>query len=108
VGTYYQGRADIADGHRALFNGFVKGTELADSILSIRFYGQDTVVVTSRGDTYKGERKSPEDLSKTQTYTIIRQDGRWQIAAFHNTQRKNVMERISFLYDPATKPAAER
>ncbi|MEV6431019.1 SgcJ/EcaC family oxidoreductase [Nocardia sp. NPDC051463] len=108
VGTYYQGRSDIAGGHRALFDGFVKGTKLADSILGIRFYGPDTAVVTSRGDTYKGDPKSPEDLSKTQTYTMVRQDGRWLIAAFHNTQRKNVMERISFLYDPDTKPAAER
>ncbi|WP_328408250.1 SgcJ/EcaC family oxidoreductase [Nocardia sp. NBC_00403] len=108
VGTYYQGRADIAEGHRALFDGFVNGTKLADSILGIRFYGPDTAVVTSRGDTYKGDPKSPEDLSKTQTYTMVRQDGRWLIAAFHNTQRKNVMERISFLYDPDTRPAAER
>ncbi|MFD0361959.1 SgcJ/EcaC family oxidoreductase [Nocardia sp. GCM10030253] len=108
MGTYYQGRTDIAEGHRALFGGFVKGTELADSILGIRFYGSDTAVVTSRGDTYKGDRKSPEDLSKAQTYTVVRQDGHWRIAAFHNTQRKNVMERISFLYDPDTRPAAER
>ncbi|WP_433197715.1 SgcJ/EcaC family oxidoreductase [Nocardia sp. CA-107356] len=108
VGTYYQGRTDIVDGHRALFNGFKKGTKLEDSILSIRFYGTDTAVVTSRGDTYRDEPDQPADLSKTQTYTIVRQDGRWLIAAFQNTQRKNVMERISFLYDPATRPAAER
>lgn len=108
VGTYYQGRADIVEGHRALFKGFKKGTELTDSILGIRFYGPDTAVVTSRGDTYKGDPKQPEELSKTQTYTVVRQDGRWLIAAFQNTQRKNVMERISFLYDPATRPAAER
>ncbi|WP_433681979.1 SgcJ/EcaC family oxidoreductase [Nocardia sp. CA-119907] len=108
VGTYYQGRTDIIEGHRALFAGFKKGTKLTDSILGIRFYGTDTAIVTSRGDTYTDDPKQPADLSKTQTYTIVRQDGRWLIAAFQNTQRKNVMERISFLYDPATRPAAER
>ncbi|WP_433600687.1 hypothetical protein ACQPXH_02245 [Nocardia sp. CA-135953] len=30
------------------------------------------------------------------------------IAAFQNTQRENVTERISFLYDPTTRPATER
>ncbi|MET8872507.1 SgcJ/EcaC family oxidoreductase [Nocardia sp. NPDC004604] len=108
VGTYYQGRTDIIEGHRALFAGFKKGTKLTDSILGIRFYGTDTAVVTSRGDTYQDDPTQPADMSKTQTYTIVRQDGRWLIAAFQNTQRKNVMERISFLYDPATRPAAER
>ncbi|THA76138.1 SgcJ/EcaC family oxidoreductase [Streptomyces sp. A0642] len=109
VGTHYQGRQDIADAHRALFDGFVKGTSLADSFLGVRFYGPDTAVVTSRGDTYKEDRPSAADLTKTQTYTLVREgDGHWRIAAFHNTQRKNVMERLSFLWDPATAPEAEK
>ncbi|MEU2256114.1 SgcJ/EcaC family oxidoreductase [Nocardia xishanensis] len=108
VGTYYEGKADLVEAHRALFDGFLKGTELADSYLGIRFYGPDTAVVTSRGDTYKGERKSAGELTKTQTYTLVKQDGRWLIAAFHNTKRGNVMERISFLFAPDTRPAAER
>ncbi|MCX4451507.1 SgcJ/EcaC family oxidoreductase [Streptomyces sp. NPDC087866] len=109
VGTHYQGRQDIADAHRALFDGFVEGTSLADSFLGIRFYGPDTAVVTSRGDTYKGDRPSAADLTKTQTYTLVREgDGHWRIAAFHNTKRQNVMERLSFLWDPATAPEAEK
>ncbi|MEU8345082.1 SgcJ/EcaC family oxidoreductase [Spirillospora sp. NPDC048832] len=109
VGTYYEGREDIVEGHRALFRGFLKGTKLADSFLSVRFYGPSTAVVTSRGDTYKGKAKKPGDLSKTQTYTLVRQDdGVWRIAAFHNTKRQRVMERISFLFAPDTRPAAER
>lgn len=110
VGTHYQGRRDIADAHRALFDGFVKDTRLADSFLGIRFYGPDTAVVTSRGDTYKGGTpKKPSELTKTQSYTLVRQsDHNWRIAAFHNTQRQNVMERLSFLWDSATMPAAEK
>ncbi|MFD8595973.1 SgcJ/EcaC family oxidoreductase [Kitasatospora sp. NPDC059646] len=109
VGTHYQGRRDIADAHRALFAGFVKGTRLADSFLGVRFYGPDTAVVTSRGDTYSGDVPSATELTKTQTYTLVREaDGRWRIAAFHNTKRQNVMERISFLWDPATAPESEK
>ncbi|MCW3818767.1 SgcJ/EcaC family oxidoreductase [Micromonospora sp. DR5-3] len=109
VGTHYQGRRDITESHRALFGGFVKGTKLADSYLDIRFYGPGTAIVTSRGDTYEGQRPQPAELSKTQTYTLVRQDdGTWRIAAFHNTKRQSVMERISFLISPQTRPEAEK
>ncbi|WKX71326.1 SgcJ/EcaC family oxidoreductase [Streptomyces sp. XD-27] len=109
VGTHYQGRRDITQAHRALFGGFLEDTKLADSFLDIRFYGPDTAVVTSRGDTYTGTPKKPGELSKTQTYTLIRQnDHDWRIAAFHNTKRKRVMERVSFLISPDTRPEAEK
>lgn len=107
LGTHYTGRRDLTEAHRALFSGFLKNTELADSFLGVRFYGTDVAIVTSRGDRYEGER--PTELSKTQTYTVVREaDGRWRIAGFHNTQRQTVMERISFLFDPATEPETER
>ncbi|MGW2661428.1 SgcJ/EcaC family oxidoreductase [Nocardia tengchongensis] len=107
LGTHYQGRADLTAAHRALFSGFLKGTKLADSFLDARFYGGNVAIVTTRGDRYDDER--PSELSKTQTYTLVREsDGQWRIAAFHNTQRQPVMERISFLFDSATKPRAER
>ncbi|WP_431683473.1 SgcJ/EcaC family oxidoreductase [Kitasatospora sp. KL5] len=109
LGTHYQGRSDITEAHRALFGGFLKGTKLADSYLGVRFYGPDTAVVTSRGDTYSGKPQKAADLTKTQSYTLVRQGDRsWRIAAFHNTRRQRVMERISFVWDPSTEPEAEK
>lgn len=107
LGTHYAGRRDLTEAHRALFAGFLKGTELADSFLGVRFFGDDVAIVTSRGDRYEDDR--PAELSKTQTYTLVREaDAHWRIASFHNTKRQPVMERVSFLFDPATKPEAER
>ena len=107
VGTYYSGRRDLTEAHRALFSGFLKGSKLADSFLGVRFYGDDVAIVTSRGDRYDGDR--PKELSKTQTYTLVREaDRKWRIASFHNTKRQSVFERVSFLFDPATKPELER
>jgi hypothetical protein len=64
-------------------------------------------VVVGRGDTYK--RMRPTRLSKIQTYTMVREaDGRWRVSAFHNTQRKPVIEKISFLFSPGTLPQAQR
>ncbi|WP_328929353.1 SgcJ/EcaC family oxidoreductase [Streptomyces sp. NBC_00190] len=109
VGSHYEGRSDITEGHRALFEDFVKGTELAASYLDLRFLGKDAAVLTGRGDDYSGSKPGPAELSKVQTYTLVRDtDGTWRIAAFHNTQRHNVMERFSFLYSPATAPKAEK
>ncbi|AYV25283.1 SgcJ/EcaC family oxidoreductase [Streptomyces sp. CJ_13] len=109
VGSHYEGRADITEGHRALFKDFVKGTKLAASYLDLRFLGKDVAVLTGRGDDYSSGKPGLADLSKVQTYTLVRDtDGAWRIAAFHNTQRQNVMERFSFLYSPATAPKAEK
>ncbi|MFJ5549392.1 SgcJ/EcaC family oxidoreductase [Streptomyces sp. NPDC093225] len=109
VGSHYEGRADITAGHKALFRDFVKGTKLAASYLDLRFLGKDAAILTGRGDDYSGDPPKASELSKVQTYTLVRDtDGAWRIAAFHNTQRQDVMERFSFLYSPETAPKAER
>ncbi|MFG2712090.1 SgcJ/EcaC family oxidoreductase [Streptomyces goshikiensis] len=107
VGTRYQGRADIVESHRTLFEKYLKGTRLADEVLDVRFYGPDTAVVTGRGDTYK--RGRPRKLTKIQTYTLVREpDGKWRIAAFHNTKRKPLLEAISFKTAPGLVPSAHQ
>ncbi|MEU3778111.1 SgcJ/EcaC family oxidoreductase [Streptomyces sp. NPDC032472] len=109
IGSHYEGRSDITEGHRALFEDFVKGSKLAASYLDMRFPVKDVALLTGRGDDYTGSKPSVAELSKVQTYTLVRDtDGVWRIAAFHNTQRQNVMERFSFLYSPATAPKAEK
>lgn len=106
MGTHYAGREDIVRSHRALFDGPLEGTRLADSFLGIDLVTDDVAVVTTRGDTYEGAE--PGDLTKVQTYTMVRQaDGSWLIASFHNTQRSPVMERIQFLMEPDSRPSSE-
>lgn len=106
VGTVYHGGEEIGRAHQALFDSFLKGTRLAMKIVDIRFYGPDTAVVVSHGDVYKSK---PKKLGKVQTYTVVRQsDGQWRIAAIQKTKRQNLMEAISFRFQPATKPRATR
>lgn len=103
VGTVYHGRRDIVESHRVLFAWFLKGTKLSMGETHVRYYGSDTAVVTGTGDTYK---RSPGKPTKVQTYTLVRQpDGSWLIAAFHNTQRKPLMEAISFRFAPRLRPS---
>jgi uncharacterized protein (TIGR02246 family) len=107
VGTQYRGRRDIAESHRALWAKFKRGTKLADEISAVRFLGPDTAVVTSRGAVYKG-RKRPAKLNKVQTYTLVRDHGRWLIAAFQNTKHYRWLEAISFKFTPEFIPQARR
>ena len=102
VGTHYRGRADIVASHRALFETFLKGTRLSYELVELHRYGTDTAVVVTRGENAKG---TPKRLTKVQSYTLVREDdGEWRVAAFHNTKRKTLMERISFVFAPATRP----
>jgi uncharacterized protein (TIGR02246 family) len=108
VGTVYRSGADIGRAHQALFDSFLKGTRLSLDILDIRRYGADAAVVLTRGDVAK---KTPRRLGKLATYTVVRNshgaaDGGWRIAAVQKTQRKPLMEAISFRFQPATRPAS--
>lgn len=86
-----------------MFGSFLKGTTLADERIEVRFHGPDAAVVTSRGDIVKGRRRKP--LGKAQTYTLVRTDDGWRIAAFHNTKRRPLLETISARLQPATAPS---
>ncbi|MET7330581.1 SgcJ/EcaC family oxidoreductase [Nonomuraea sp. NPDC005650] len=102
AGTVYRGRDDLAAGHQALFDTVLKGTRMFNELTGVRFYGPATAVVTGKGDV---ARKRPGKLAKVQTYTLVREtDGRWRIAAFHNTRRRPLIEAVSFRYVPASRP----
>jgi uncharacterized protein (TIGR02246 family) len=103
LGTYFRGRREITESHRALWAKFLKGSRLADQILDVRLVGPDAAIVTSRGDTYK--RKRPKKLTKVQTYTLVREhDGQWRIAAFQNTKRKALLEALMSRSAPEKRP----
>jgi uncharacterized protein (TIGR02246 family) len=104
LGTVYHGGTEIGSAHQALFDSFLKGTRLTVDIVEIRRYGSDTAVVVTRGESSKGQ---PKKLGKLATYTVVREtDGEWRIAAVQKTQRKTLMEALTFRMQPATRPAA--
>ena len=106
AGTYYTGREDIIASHAALYQGPLSDTRLADRYLDLQLLTPDVAILTTRGDTYEGNE--PGELTKVQTYTLINSGEHWKIAAFHNTQRKELMEQIQFRWMPETTPTTER
>ncbi|MEU0884982.1 SgcJ/EcaC family oxidoreductase [Lentzea sp. NPDC005914] len=102
VGTVYRGGEDIGRTHQVLFDTFLKDTKITtEAEPEVRFYGHDVAVLTTRGDVGK-KAKTP---TKVQTTTVVRQSGEWKIAAFHNTKRHGILERISFRFQPGIRPA---
>lgn len=106
AGTYYSGREDIVRSHAALFDEVLADTQLADRFLELRFLTAEVAVLTTRGDNYEGD--DPGELTKVQTYTLVRDGQEWKVASFQNTQRKPIMEAVQYLWMPGTRPAAER
>ncbi|MET9915475.1 SgcJ/EcaC family oxidoreductase [Streptomyces sp. NPDC006435] len=102
TGTVYRGGQEIGRAHQALFDTFLKGTELHLDVRDIRTHGPDTAVVVTRGEV---SRKPPRRLGKIATYTLVRTDRRgWRIAAVQKTRRKGLLEAVSFRLQPATRP----
>ncbi|MEV4125005.1 SgcJ/EcaC family oxidoreductase [Nocardia sp. NPDC049707] len=102
-GTIYWGSAEIGNAHQVLFDSFLKGTKLWTEILDIRRYGTDTAVIVCAGESSK---KQPKKLGKRATYTVVRDaDAEWKIAAVQKTQRKPLLEAITFKFQPASRPA---
>jgi uncharacterized protein (TIGR02246 family) len=48
LGTHYQGKQEITESHRMLIATYLKGTRLADAVLSVRFPGPGVAVLTGR------------------------------------------------------------
>ncbi|MFD0272714.1 SgcJ/EcaC family oxidoreductase [Kitasatospora sp. NPDC127111] len=105
VGTVYRGGDEIGRAHQALFDSFLKGTALTVEITELRPLGPDAAIAVTRGDVAKRGAR-PKRLGKLATYTVVREaDGSWRIAAVQKTQRKPLMEALSFRFRPMTRPA---
>jgi uncharacterized protein (TIGR02246 family) len=93
-GTVLRGRQSIVDTHRWLFDGPLKGSQLGspstgDDGTSIRFLRPDVAhVITVGAVRPAGAAAVTADRDSVPSYVLVEDDGRWRIAAFHNTRRQ--------------------
>lgn len=86
-GSQVKGRAEIAESHRPLFEGFMRGSRLVGETTSVRFLTPDIALVHSKGAVIqRRQKRASRRAVSVQTNVVIRQDGRWLIAAFQNTR----------------------
>jgi uncharacterized protein (TIGR02246 family) len=89
-GLTMPGRKAIEDGHRALFEGPLKGSKLTGQLgasAKVRFIRPDVaVVVVGGGSSLSGADTTDEGRESTVSFVLVREDGEWLITAFQNTR----------------------
>jgi uncharacterized protein (TIGR02246 family) len=91
-GLTLQGRAQIEEGHRLLFEGPHRGQELVllfGEQPQIRLVRSDVAIVLIGGGTSDGDEVSSRENSarSTLTYVMLREPAGWRISMFQNTRR---------------------
>ncbi|MFB9239177.1 SgcJ/EcaC family oxidoreductase [Plantactinospora siamensis] len=89
-GTRMAGRRAIADGHRALFAGIMRGSRMTMRPPDIRFVADDVAVACTVGGiimSWQRGRTAPsaKRLSAV-TFVLVRHEGDWSVTAFQNTR----------------------
>ncbi len=85
-GSLRGSRQAIRDSMAAGFDGPLKGSSIVDRQLSLRFVGDDTAIATSEGGIlFAGEDAVPEARKIHATWVFEKRDGRWMVAAYHNS-----------------------
>jgi uncharacterized protein (TIGR02246 family) len=85
-GTYKRNRDEIRNTMAAGFAGPLKGSCVIDTPGDVRLVNAETAIVVSEGGiVFAGETTSPPDRMVRATWVVVKRDGRWLIAAYHNS-----------------------
>ena|SRR5436190_17020830 len=88
-GSHARGRIEIAEAHRPLFEGILKGSRLVGAGLpvEVRFLAPDVALVHSAGAVLRARQKKPSRRAiSIQTLVAVKREDRWLFAAFQNTR----------------------
>jgi uncharacterized protein (TIGR02246 family) len=93
-GTFHVGRDEFDRRHEDIFHGIFKGTTLALTPKKLRFIRPD-VAVADIDVTLSGDRAQPPGISAGHDgalhtcllLVLVKDDGVWSIAAYHNVWR---------------------
>lgn len=96
-GEHLQGREAISDTHQVLWNSVLKGSTLEGEIKNIRFISPEMAVFHGLGVVkLKWQKKAPVKRDSINTNVVVKQNGKWIIAAFQNSRisRPGLMQKI--------------
>ncbi|GAA4547274.1 SgcJ/EcaC family oxidoreductase [Amycolatopsis samaneae] len=83
MGDVLRGREQIGSTHADVLTKWQRGTKMAVKPVSVTMLGEDVASVLTVGGIGTNE---PVEYDKFQTFSLVRRDGRWQCAAFQNTE----------------------
>lgn len=86
-GIFRQGRDDIRAYFREAFDGPYRGTQVVGKPISLRFFGPDVALLLSSGGVLAaGETEVTSAQAIRASWFVVRTDGEWRLAAYHNCQ----------------------
>jgi len=85
-GSLRGSRDAIRESMALAFAGPLKGSSTCNRQLSLRFVGRDVAIVVSEsGILLAGQTEVPDAAKVNATWVFEKRDGRWLIAAYHNS-----------------------
>jgi uncharacterized protein (TIGR02246 family) len=85
-GSLRDSRDVIRAGMALAFAGPLKDTSTYNKQLSLRFVGRDAAIVVSEsGILFPGQTEVPDAAKVNATWVFEKRDGKWLIAAYHNS-----------------------
>jgi uncharacterized protein (TIGR02246 family) len=85
-GVYEKDRAEIRTNIAAAFAGPLNGSRVAARPVNVRFPAGDTAIVISEdGIIFPGQDAVASERLVRATWLLVRRDGGWRIAAYHNS-----------------------
>jgi uncharacterized protein (TIGR02246 family) len=87
-GQYHSGKEGVRKSFTGAFAGPLKGSSTVNKLISVREYGPDTAIVNSEsGIMFAGETEVPDARMVLATWVLVKQDGKWKVASYHNSPR---------------------
>ncbi|WP_301170120.1 SgcJ/EcaC family oxidoreductase [Brevibacillus nitrificans] len=94
MGQHLKGRKQIADVHRMLFQGPLKGSVMESSISSDsipRFITPDVAIIHGIGEVRLAQpAHDPHSRGSINTNIVVKQNGEWKLTAFHNCRIQEI------------------
>ena len=85
-GTYRKSREEVRQGMADSFASFLKGSTTVNSMEGIRFLGENAAIAVSEsGILFPGQTEVPAEGMVYATWVLEKRDGRWLVAAYHNS-----------------------
>jgi uncharacterized protein (TIGR02246 family) len=86
TGSLRDSREAVRENMALAFEGPLKGSSTRNKQLSLRFVGSDAAIVVSEsGILFPGQTEVPDAGKVNATWVLEKRDGRWLIAAYHNS-----------------------
>jgi uncharacterized protein (TIGR02246 family) len=88
-GIYKKDREEIRTTMAAGFAGPLQGSRVLDNPQDIRFLTEETAIVVSEdGIVFPGQDVVPGEALVRSTWVLVKRDGSWYVAAYHNSPAK--------------------